>query len=328
MAETQISNVIVPEVFTDYTLEPSIYRSRFVKSNVLSVSPQLNNLLSGGGTTFNLPYWQDLVQSESDIPNESVETTINNINAEKQIAVRLEREKAWGANNISGLLAGDNPMDAIGQRVMGYWTEDYDRTLISMANGVIADNIANNSSDLVHVTATPFDDDGVIDAQGLLGENGLVGSQAESGNDYVGIAVRPEIYQLMRKEDLITEVPVSGQQRPIPFYMGMQVVVDRNLENNGGVFTSIIFKSGAFSIGQSQTGYLPTELDRKPGLGFGTDLLYTRRHYSIHPLGTAFQSASVAGISPTNTELADATNWSRVYNKENVRFVAYKATLV
>jgi hypothetical protein len=63
MAETRIADVIVPEVFTEYTLEDSIYRSRLFNSGIMAVNPALTSLLNGGGTTFNLPFWQDVVGS-------------------------------------------------------------------------------------------------------------------------------------------------------------------------------------------------------------------------------------------------------------------------
>jgi hypothetical protein len=327
MAETRIADVIVPEVFTNYTLEPSIFKSRFFLSGALRDDPALSALLTGGGSTFNLPYWQDVDHTESDLPSETVATTINPLTASSQIAVRLEREKAWGANNISALLAGSNPLQSIGDRVITYWTQDYDKTVLDIANGVIADNIVNDASDLVNVTATPFDDDGVIDAQALLGENGTIGRQDLNNGDFVGIAVHPDQYALMRKNDLITFVAISEQIRPVPTYMGMNVIVDRNLLLSVGVYTSIIFKAGAFAFGQSSTGFTPTEIDRRPGIGFGTDDLYTRRVYGLHPGGFQFVGTP-AGISPTNAELAVATSWDRVFEKENIGFVAYKSTIV
>jgi hypothetical protein len=327
MAETKITDVIVPEIFTAYTSEQSIYRSRFFQSNVIENSAALSEKLGGGGETFKIPYWKDVTHGESEVPSETVAATINNITADKQIAGRLERVKAWGANDLSGLLAGSDPMQAIADRVVTYWAQDYDKTLISVAKGVIADNIANDSSDLVNVTATIFDDDGVIDTQALLGENGLVGRSDQANGEYVGIAVHDKTYALMRKNDLIDFMPVSGQARPVPFYMGMAVIVDRNMPVDTGVYTTIIFKSGAFAFGQNGNRIEETELDRDPSKGMGINKLYTRRNYVIHPGGFAY-TLTPAGVSATNTELATAAAWNRVYEKENIGFVAYKHTIV
>lgn len=323
MAATKISDVITPEIFTEYTLEPSILKSRFIQSSVMQMSPTLSLKLDGGGESFNIPAWDDIAQG-SDVPSETVATTINNIGTSKQIARRQEREKAYGANNLAGILAGSNPLQAIADRVTSFWAQSYDKILINSLIGVYADNVANDASDLVNPTLTQFSDDGVIDAQSLLGENGVVGSS--NGGDFVGIAVHPKIYALMRKLDLIDFMPVSAQARPLGSYMGMAVIVDTNLPLVGDVYTSIIFKEGAVAFGQSDVGYLPTETDRVAGLGFGTDNLYTRRVFAIQPTG--FQHLdNKAGVSPTNVELAQAASWDRVFEKENIGFVFYDAKL-
>ncbi|HSH17414.1 MAG TPA: hypothetical protein VLD18_15350, partial [Verrucomicrobiae bacterium] len=77
-------------------------------------------------------------------------------------------------------------------------------------------------------------------------------------------------------------------------------------------------------------------LDSKPLQGgFGTEgvelarlpldsdsVLINRRRYILHPRGVKFTSAAVAGDSPTNAELENGANWTRVYENKNVRIVA------
>lgn len=328
MAETRIANIVQPDQFTAYTMEASIYRNRFYRSGVIAPNPGLDTLLAGGGKTFNFPYWQDLDDTESGVPSETVPLTVSNIAADSQVAVRLIRERGFGANALSAVLSGDNPIQAIQERVIGYWEREYDKALIACALGVIKDNIAHDSGDLVvDVTGTAndkFRDDIVIDAQAKLGENGVVGR--EDSDDFSGIGVHPDVYAYMRKLDAIDFVAISGQPRPIPFYMGMEVVVDRRFPkvatSGNNDYTTLLFKRGAFGFGQTAVGYTPTEIDRTPGTGFGIDTLYTRRVFSIHPVGFEFLTGSVSGVSPTNTELALSANWSRVFNSENCRFVA------
>jgi hypothetical protein len=43
--------------------------------------------------------------------------------------------------------------------------------------------------------------------------------------------------------------------------------------------------------------------------------LHSRLDVAIHPLGFAWTGASVAGVSPTQAELATASNWTRVYSQ-------------
>ena len=69
--------------------------------------------------------------------------------------------------------------------------------------------------------------------------------------------------------------------------------------------------------------------------GFGTEgvelarapldsdsILINRRRFILHPRGVKFNSAAVAGDSPTNAELENGANWTRVFENKNVRIVA------
>ena len=65
MAAVQVSDVIVPEVFTPYAQQLTEEKARLIQSGVVTVSPVLNQLLDGGGATFNVPSWLDLDASDS-----------------------------------------------------------------------------------------------------------------------------------------------------------------------------------------------------------------------------------------------------------------------
>jgi hypothetical protein len=327
MAETRLANVIVPEVFTQYTMEPSIYRSRFFNSGALVMDQNISNLLAGGGETYNLPYWKDTVGTTGDVPSETVDATVNAITSGKQVFRKQTREKVWGANDISSVFAGSDGINAAAAKVAQYWGQAFDQLAIKTMQGVIAENIDADSSDLCNVTASVFDDDGVITAQALLGENGTLGRGDDLNGEFSTILVHPNTYALMRKQDLIDFVPISGQARPVPFYMNMSVIVDRNAPVNSTLYDTYILKSGALRFGQTDMNYLPTEIYRNPKAGFGIDELYTRRVFGIHPGGFQWLEASVAGVTPTDAELINEANWDRTFSAENCGFVMYRHTL-
>ena len=41
----------------------------------------------------------------------------------------------------------------------------------------------------------------------------------------------------------------------------------------------------------------------------------------MHPRGIAWQEVSIAGASPTNTEIEESQQWVRAYEQKNVRIV-------
>lgn len=331
MAETRLTNVIVPSVFTGYALEPSIYKSRFWRSGVITENPAISALLAGGGTTFNIPFWKDTVGTSGDIPSETVATTVNNATSGKQVARRQLREKAWGANDISAIFAGEDPIGALTARVSDYWAQAYDLNAIASLRGVIADNIANDAGSLVNDisggagAAAIISNSAVIDAQGKLGENGTVAANDLNNGGFAAILVHPSTYQVLRKADLIDFVKLSEQELPVETYMGMRVIVNRNAYQNAGVYDSYILKNGALQFGQSNVGYMPTELFRDPSKGFGIDSIYTRRVFAMHPLGTQWTENTVTdGISPSDANLVLTANWDRSFETENMGIVVVR----
>ena len=318
MAEQRITNVIVPDVFTNYTLEPSIYMSKFFQSGVVGVDAQLSALLNGGGKIFDAPFWKDITK-DSQIPSETVATTVNAITASQQDVRRQFREDAWGGNSLAKILAGDNALDKLAEMVNGYWAYNYDKVIINSLEGIKLDNKASNYSDLFNETSAQFDEDGVYDTQGLVGEH---------QGKFDAIVVHSKIATLLKKQNSIDYIPISDQGQLITKYLGMDLIIDDNVTVAGGVYTSILFKSGAIQYGVGSTDYVPTELERDASTGFGIDKVYSRREFSAHPVGFSWSDSSVGGTTPTNAELALATNWTRAYNKENSGVVFYDATLV
>lgn len=333
MAETRITNVVVPEIFTQYTVEPSIYKSRLFQSGAIANNPIINNLLAGGGETFNLPFWKDVGGTSGDVPSETVATTVNNLSSGKQIARRQFREKAWGSNDLAGVLAGDKPLDSLQNMVVNYWAQALEMNAVACIQGVFADDIAD-SSDLVNDisggvgAAAIISDSAVIDAQALLGENGTVGRNDLNGGNFAAIVIHPATYAVLRKANAFDYLPIGDQERPVETYMGMVVIVTRNAPVDTGVYDSYIVKNGAIQYGFTTNGYEATEIDRDASTGFGIDKIYTRRVFAMHPAGMAWQEDTVTGgISPSDANLKLAANWDRVFDAENMGMVMLRHKL-
>ena len=138
----------------------------------------------------------------------------------------------------------------------------------------------------------------------------------------------------LRKLDLIDFLSDSEGKPMLRAFQGRRVVVDDSLPVRAGTtdgqeYTTYLFGQGAFAKGVAPLDDTPLQG------GFGTEgvelarvpldsdtVLINRRRYILHARGVKFASASVAGDSPTNTELETASNWTRVWEKKNVRLVA------
>jgi hypothetical protein len=321
---------IIPRVFTEYTAEQSIFRSRFFQSGAVERNQSISALLAGGGNTYDLPFWQDVGGTSGDIPNEAVPSNLNLMQAARQVFRKQARERNWQSNDLVKVFAGDNPLEKLQNMVIEYWAQAFDIITINTQRGLFAANAAGAGDLILDISAVVgaggvFSSDAVINAQALLGENGTIGRGDNAGGDFVTIAVHPTTYALMRRQNAIDFVQIGDQPRPTAFYMGMQVIVDRNMPVPvGGTFDTYILKAGALQFGETSEGYEPTEINRVPGLAFGVNALYTRRVFACHPVGTSWvENAPVlpAGISPTDAELRTAAAWAQTYQSENMRAV-------
>ena len=95
------------------------------------------------------------------------------------------------------------------------------------------------------------------------------------------------------------------------------------------VYTTYLFGQGAIAYGiGNPEGHVATETDRDRKKGSGVNYLINRRCFIMHPRGIAWQNKVRANVeSVSREELANATNWKRVYDSKQVKIVAFKHKL-
>lgn len=316
MAITKISDVIIPEVFNPYVINKTMELSALVQSGIIVNTPEFDTLASQAAKTINMPYWNDLT-GDDEVLKDSGALTPQKITAGQDEAVILRRGNAWSTNDLAANLAGDDPMGAIGNLVSTYWARKLQAALLSTLKGVFASaSMVGNVLDISAVTgadkitATTF-----VDAVQKLGD---------AKEQLTGILMHSATEAALAKQNLISTVVPSDGSPSVKLYMGKRVIVDDGcpVDTVNGIYTTYIFGSGAIALGNgSPVGFIATETDRDSLAG--EDILVNRKTMILHPRGVAFQSASVVGSSPSNTELETATNWNRVYENKAIRIVKF-----
>ena len=315
---TKINDVIVPEIFTPYVIEKTAEKSRILTSGIAIANPKLNELVTAGGITMNMPYWKDLT-GDDEVLSDQTPLTPGKINADKDIAALLLRGRAWGANELAGALAGDDPMAAIGDRVADYWSRQEQKILVSVLKGVfaaasMANHVADKSTQVISGNM-------VLDAKQLLGD---------SADQLQAIMMHSAVYTELQKQNLIQYTTTSDGKITIPTYLTYQVIVDDGMpvETVGEgasaykVYTTYLFAKGSIGRGEgTPVSLTPTETDRDSLAG--EDILINRRALVLHPFGIKW-IGNPAGVTPSNAELATGTNWQRVYEDKNIGIVAIK----
>lgn len=313
MPKTAIADVIVPAVFNPYVIQRTAALSAFYQSGIISNNPELDALASSGGQIVNMPFWNDL-SGASQVLSDTGALTVNKITSDQDKAVLLMRGQAWSVNDLAKALSGDDPMGAVANLVGGYWAREFQTITWSVLKGVFAaasmsgnvKDISGQAGALAVLTGNTF-----LDAQALLGD---------SAEKLTAVSMHSAAYTKLQQDNLIAFIPDSEGKVNIPTYMGRRVIVDDGSPNSAGVYTSYLFGAGALGHGNGAAP-VPTETDRDSLAG--DDILINRNHFLLHPRGVKFNSASVAGSSPTNTELEAAANWTRVYENKNVRIVKF-----
>ena len=328
MAATKVSDIIVPEIFNPYVVQRTAELSLLVRSGIVVPDPQMDVLASAGGTLINMPFYNDLT-GDDELLVDTADITVNSIGTDKDIAALLTRTRAWGVTDLAKSLSGDDAMMAIGDLVANFWARAEQKTLIKTLTGVFADNIANDASD--HVKDVSIADGVNAVTANLIGATSVIEASALLGDAMMGltaIAMHSVCYANLQKLNLIDFTPTNVQNVGFGTYLGKTVIVDDGCPSvaggtSGKVYTSYLFGAGAIARGEGSPEQ-PTEMDRDSLGSGGTDILITRRHYILHPRGIKFTSGSVVAKTPTNSELALAVNWDRVYESKNIRMVALK----
>lgn len=327
MAVTKIANVIVPELFIPYVIKRTAELSTLINSGIVTANPRLNELISGGGTTIQMPHWNDL-SGTSEVLSEASPLTAQNITASKEVAPVLYRGKAWGATELSGCLAGDDPMRAIGDLVAEWWNRDEQTTLINVLNGMFgATGMSDLVSDITSATNTAISAQAVLDAKQLLGD---------AAGKLTALALHSATFTKLQKDNVIQYVAASESKVEIPTYLGYRVIVNDNLpytpattgENaTPATYASYLFAAGAIGRGEgTPVSLTPVETDRDSLAS--TDYLIHRRALVLHPQGMAWAPASsLADATPSNSELATGANWTKVADTKQFGIVKLVHTL-
>lgn len=323
--QTQVSDIVVPEIFSPYVQQITAEKSNMIQAGALVQDASLNGALAGGGLTFNEPSYQDLDNDEDRVSSDSIAAGFTGgvadpdplkIETGIEVQVRLSRNNSWSSADLAGTLAGSDPQDAIANRVGYYWTRRLQAAFTASVQGIFASNAANEGGDMIYDNSNGGTyQEGVTDfnTKAFLAATLTMG---DSMKDLTMVQVHSVVYNTMQNNNLIDFIPDSNGVVNIPTYLGRRVIVDDGLPVTGAasnVYSTWLFGAAALRLGMGSPK-VPTEVDRLPGSGNGggSEVLYNRTEWVIHPVGNAFVGTPTNG-GPTNTVLADATSWARVY---------------
>ena len=331
MAKTLVADIIVPTEFEKYAIERTAQLSVFVQSGIIEHAPEFDLLAGSGGRTVEMPFWKDLTATRQ-LLSDSASLTVNKITSDKDTARIHNDAQAWSVNHLAKVISGDDPMQAIVDLVGDYWARTEQGLVISSLKGVFGSaSMAGNKLSIASETAAGVTADTRLTGATFVDATVKLGDR---GDRLTAIAMHSATEGALRKLDLIDFLPDSEGKPKVKTFQGRAVIVDDSMPVRAGttdglVYTSYLFGVGAFGKGAASLDSAPlqggigTEGVELARVALDSDtILINRRRHILHPRGVRFNSASVAGDSPTNAELETAANWTRVYENKNVRMVA------
>jgi hypothetical protein len=334
MAEVRLVDVYVPTPFNQGIQEAQIQSNAFLQSGVMAVDARISAMATIGGKVGIMPEFKPLGYSE---PTYSTDDPSNVLVAKKidsqSMQYRLaSRNEAWSIMDLAQDLAlgPQKAVDAITNRIGGYWAFDEQSRIINTMIGVIADNIANDSSDMVNDIGTYGT--GAPVAAELAGAAAIIDAQQTIGDrqqtSFSAIGMHSVVYSGLRKQGLIETIRDADNNTLFETYGTMRVIVSDEMPaiagaNNRVKYHTYMFGAALIGAGNGNLSN-PTETDRSPlaGNGSGQDTIISRQSTVLHPFGFSWSDTAVAGDFPTYAELRDATNWDRVRQRKNIPFAA------
>ena len=334
---TILSDVVFRDELRDYISVNSVERTAFFESGILTTNSDMTTLLASPSNTFTIPWWVDLDASiESNYSNDvytdiAVPLSVHTAFMQARAAYLNE---GWNCMNLVKNITNQDPLEYVAGRLLSYWSKVAQRRAIATTIGIYNDNVAANGGDMVVDAGGPISAAAIIRAKATMGDySGQLGGLSVI---VMHSAVQTELQIL----NLIDFTPIADQVPEFGRFQGMRVVVDDSMPVIAGTpnkYLSVIFGPGAMGYAEAQPeGEDGLEYERAPdrGNGGGTETLWTRRNFVVHPLGYSFLSATITG-TPTTTrpisanwaDLALATNWERKFDRKQVPLAFITSTV-
>lgn len=322
---TRISDGFVPDVWQGWMSKDTTEKTAIFTSGIIKSSPELASMLAGGGRTINMPFWKDMSNAEPGIASDdpAVESTPEKLTSGKDIARRQLRTHSVSVADLTPVLTGGDPLQRLREASSRFWERHFQRTLVKHLTGVFADNVANDSSDMVNDdsndSASPVTAAELISAENVLDTAQTMGDAKDALSL---IIMHSDVQTRLQKLNLIDYIPDSEGRVRFQSYLGYRIIVDDNVRKlTAGVDTTNRNKYWTYLVGQGAVAWaevptaMPAEVKREPaqGNGMGVETIYMRRQYIMHVPGIKWTDAACAGEFPSYAELANAANHDRVY---------------
>lgn len=326
MAIATLSSVYVAEVFDGDMQNAQLELNKLITSGVAYNNPKLQALMVEGGLVGEITNFEPLTAEE---PNySSDDSTV--ISVPKSIASRTQafrhapRNWNYGAAQLARDLGLQDPMSAIVPRLAQIVTTDIEKRVIYSLQGILADNIANDSSDMLYKVGN--DNNSTILAAEKISAETVIWAKQTMGDqqgELAILAVHSALYAKLQIDQVIEFIPSGVANINIPTFMGLTLIYDDSMpvemQTYRPLYTSFLLGMNSISIAQGIVKK-PSEMISVPGSGNGAgeEQIWTRHDDVIHIDGFTFTSLVLQGLCADYDDLQEVTNWNRRWDRKHI----------
>ena len=327
---TFLSDLVTRPEFLGYISEEIYNRCQWIQSGVLVRNGALD--CRSGGVRVRVPFFQPISPTEEIIQSNATwgtsgagYLTPQKVTADEQIMTILHRGFSYAVDDLSQMGTGSDPMAAIRAYLTRAILKLRTTALISQCDGLFGTALAASVVDIGSDTTTP-DESNYLTASVFAAARAKLG---ERGEDITAVAMHSSVYYYLVQVGALqfsTSALTTGgaiqwgggginlRQDDVSYFMGARVIVDDMLEpaatgTTGEYKEYPVYCYGGGAVMEGVQQELRTEVDRN--ILSKQDVMSLDYHYGMHVMGTSWTDA---GDNPSNTDLADQTNWSLVYD--------------
>lgn len=314
-----LTNIFVPDVQNEYVDEFSTTLSALWQSGIVVTDAELSSDLTNQHgvlftTPFNKPIEDDLAK---DADTSDTAITLRELTTGQQQAVRQYKADGWDERDLAVQISGNNASEAVARKLGLYWRNNYQKQCLSSVKGLILDNIANDSGDMV---SDIYDDTAGARPEtnkiNNVSINDAAGTMGDAWQSLGAIAMHSDSRKKLKNDEPNAFVPASETNIGFATYNGLVIIEDDGLVKTSGTnhfeYETLLFGMGVFKHGDA-SDVIKQEIYRQPltGNGGGGNALLTRRSFVMHPDG--FDCIPQAAKTPVTTaQLELAAGWDRV----------------
>lgn len=331
MATTKLTDIVPVKMFSNLVESKIVEQSAFRQSGVVGVDPAITAKAQTAGLELSLRRWKRVSGAEAATvsDDDTVKFSPSKVQQNAQTARMISRALGFSAMDIANYVSDADAIAYAVSELTRLRLLDEESTLLNMLTGILADNVANDASDMlkaVHITT------GTIAAANLINKDTLLTGRktmGDKGGDLKTLVMHSDVVNNLRAAEPNAFIQTSKTDIGLYNYLGWNVIetdsVGKAGTTNYPIYTTYMAGNDLFAYASAPVDNALVQVrDELAGNGSGMETVLNRFRYLLAPYGVSNIVAPTNGVSQTNAELAAAATWDRIEVRKAIPLVALK----